>query len=98
MACAAIDIGGVILNPPRPDFASPVRAYETMTASRILDLPMTWPIMPCEGVVSYIIFAGATKIAPGALPAGGILPRHAGLRPGHPRLACLDAAKTRMSE
>jgi hypothetical protein len=26
MACAAMDIGGVMLNPPRPDFASPVRA------------------------------------------------------------------------
>ena len=26
MAWAASDIGGVILNPPRPDFASPVRA------------------------------------------------------------------------
>jgi hypothetical protein len=35
MAWAAMDIGGVMLNPPRPDFASPVRAYETITASRI---------------------------------------------------------------
>ena len=26
IACAAIDIGGVTLNPPRPDLARPVRA------------------------------------------------------------------------
>ena len=38
-ACAAIDMVGVMLNPPRADFASPVRAYETMTASLLMGFP-----------------------------------------------------------
>src|SRR6202012_572866 len=36
---AAIETVGVMLNPPRADLARPVRAYETITASRILNDP-----------------------------------------------------------
>src|SRR5689334_10278270 len=42
MAWAAIDIAGVMLNPPRPALARPVRAYDTTTASR-MDVPLRVP-------------------------------------------------------
>src|ERR1700756_1971073 len=50
MACAAMVIGGVMLNPPRADFASPVRAYETTTASRMfLSLDEMFLVIPSTG-------------------------------------------------
>src|SRR5215217_3867247 len=36
-AWAAMETVGVMLKPPRTDLARPVRAYETTTASRILE-------------------------------------------------------------
>src|SRR5450756_1919386 len=68
-----------------------------MTASRIfLDLPLNGPIMPRETLSSYIIFAGATKIAPvRRLPAGGITARERALiqRAGEGRCGSPDGAR-----